>query len=662
MKKFLLPFLFLLAAATLFAQDSLKKVKWTYSIEKTGDKTYTLVFSGVVDPGWKLLSTQMPDDLPNSRITLDSLSQSFAKISGITEGAGLKTEKLAALDNVEVKSFANTVEMKAVVDITGELKRIRGSIDYVAFKGDEFTDIIQEPFLFALGANGQLTAAAAGLQESAEGANQLRRSAIDLKNPVNGCGGIGSVEKQGILTVFLLGLLGGLFALIMPCVFPLIPMTVSFFTKSGPDKKKGTRNAFLYGFFIFLIYVLVSLPFHIFSNVSPEIFNNISTNVWVNLVFFAVFIFFAFSLFGYYDLSLPSSLATKADSKRGHGLGGIFFMALTLVIVSFSCTGPIVGLLLANAINGADGAWKLTAGMAGFGVALGLPFALFAMFPNMLKSLPKSGGWLNTVKVVFGFVELAFAFKFFANSDNVEHWGIMKREVFIGLWVVISLLTAAYLFGFIRFPHDNPAEKKTKARIGFAFVFLLAALYLAPGLTNTKYANLKLISGFPPPLSYSIYGKHKALEHGVEPDIVNDYEAALKLAKEKNKPLMIDFTGWACVNCRKMEEQVWPDPEVSKLIKENFVLVSLYVDDKKKLPEEEQFVYTTKQGNKKDIRSIGDKYATLQLENFDATSQPYYVIVSPDEKLLSLPKAYTRSASEYAKWLQCSAAAFKNGK
>jgi thiol:disulfide interchange protein len=658
MKKIFLPILLILSVIIANAQDSLKKVDWKFGIEKKGDKQYSIQLNGTIDPGWKLVTTQTTEAGLNTAINFDSTSQKFLKIGTALEGAGLKTEKVAALDNAEVKYFENTVSITIPVTVTDTLQRIRGTITPFVYKGEEFLNSHEMAFLFKVNDKGELESAEAGLQTSGTDNEKILRKNIDINNPVNGCGGIGGVEKKGIFTVFLLGLLGGLFALIMPCVFPLIPMTVSYFTKGGQDRKKGIRNAALYGFFIFLVYILVSVPFHIFSNLNPQMFNNISTNVWLNLVFFAIFIFFAFSLFGYYELSLPSSIASKADSKSGLGIGGIFFMALTLAIVSFSCTGPIVGLLLVNAIDGADGAWKLTSGMAGFGVGLGLPFAIFAMFPNMLKSLPKSGGWLNTIKVVFGFIELAFAFKFLANADNVEQWGFMKRELFIGLWVIISLLTAAYLFGWIRFPHDNPKEKKTKTRIAFGLVFALISLYLIPGLTNTKYANLKLISGFPPPLNYSVYGKHKALEHAVEPDVINDYEKALRLAKEKNKPLMIDFTGWACVNCRKMEEQVWPDPEVAKQIKDNYILVSLYVDEKRKLPEEEQFIYTDKLGAKKEITSVGDKYANLQITNFNATSQPYYVLVSPDEKLLALPIAYTSSAKEYADWLKCGVQSF----
>jgi thiol:disulfide interchange protein len=297
--------------------------------------------------------------------------------------------------------------------------------------------------------------------------------------------------------------------------------------------------------------------------------------------------------------------------------------------------------------------------MGGFGLALALPFALFALFPNWLNAMPKSGGWLTTVKIVLGFLELALAIKFLSNADLVKHWGILKREVFFGIWVIIGICLTLYLFGILRFKHEGPLKKLGKFRLGIAIFFLLFTLYLTPGLTNTKYANRALISGFPPPLTYSVYGAEAAKGKGVEPMVINDYEKALQLAKEQHKPVLIDFTGWACVNCRKMEENVWPKPEVKELIDKNFILVSLYVDDRKMLKDEEQFLFTTSEGTKKPIKTIGDKFATMQSENFKNASQPLYVIITPDEKLLNLPVGYTPDIKEYTNWLQCGLDAFK---
>jgi thiol:disulfide interchange protein DsbD len=385
----------------------------------------------------------------------------------------------------------------------------------------------------------------------------------------------------------------------------------------------------MYGIFILLIYVVLSVPFHFVDSSNPEILNNISTNVWLNVFFFVIFLVFALSFFGLFEITMPGALANKTDSKANTGgLGGIFFMALTLALVSFSCTGPILGSLLAGSLSTNGGAMQLTMGMTGFGLALALPFGLFALFPSWLHSLPRSGGWLTSVKIVLGFLELALAVKFLSNADLVEHWGILKREVFFAVWILIGFFLVLYLFGIIRFRHEGQV-KLTKLRIALGILFLIFTLYLLPGVTKTKYANRSLISGFPPPLTYSIYGKDAF--KGVEANVINDYEKALELSKEQNKPILVDFTGWACVNCRKMEENVWPVPEVKEIIEKNFILVSLFVDDREKLPAEDQFVYTFADSSKKNIRTIGDKYATFQNVNFTSVSQPLYVIVSPRE-------------------------------
>jgi thiol:disulfide interchange protein DsbD len=325
-------------------------------------------------------------------------------------------------------------------------------------------------------------------------------------------------------------------------------------------------------------------------------------------------------------------------------------MAGTLAIVSFSCTGPILGTLLANVAN--QGAWPLTAGAAGFGIALGLPFALFAMFPNWLQSLPKSGGWMTDVKVVLGFVELALAVKFLANADNVMQWGIIKREIFVGAWVIIGVLTVLYLLGVLKIGHSSPIKKYGAIRLFFIALFGAFTIYIIPGVFNSKYAKLKWLSGFPPPLSYTIYKNHVLLTKVIEP-IHNDYEKALALAKEQDKPLLIDFTGWACVNCRRMEELVWTDKEVDSIMRNNFVVVSLYVDERTKLPPTEQTAYKVDSVTNKNIITVGDKWATFQTVNFGATSQPQYAILSPNEKLLTKTKYYTPSPTEFAEWLKC---------
>jgi thiol:disulfide interchange protein DsbD len=452
--------------------------------------------------------------------------------------------------------------------------------------------------------------------------------------------------------LLLLGFLGGLIALITPCVFPMIPVTVSFFTKRSKTRKQGIKNGLLYGLSIFLIYVLASLPFHIVGNVQPEIFNSISTNPWLNIIFFIIFIFFSISFFGFFEISLPTGIANKADSKSGLGsIAGIFFMAITLAIVSFSCTGPILGTLLVGSLQG--GAWALTYGMAGFGLALALPFTLFAIFPQWLQSLPKSGGWLDTVKKVLAFLELALAFKFLSNADLVQHWGLLKREVFIGIWAIISIALALYLIGKLLLPHDVKGEKISGGRKLGAVLAFAFGIILIVGIAPKNTYLLKFLSGFPPPTHYSLFA-NTAEQAGLHANVVNDYEKAVLLSKQENKPILIDFTGWACVNCRKMEENVWTDPEVMSFIQNNFILVSLYVDDKALLPVDKRFNYTTKAGDKKEITSVGDLWATFQAENFNQSSQPLYVVMSSDQKLLSNPVGYTPNAKEYLNWLQCS--------
>jgi len=557
-------------------------------------------------------------------------------------------------------------EKSATIEITVQVKAvnkdIKGVISYMAIKGDNVTGPEEVPFRFSFDASANLIAKAGGLTDSGDAARMLKRSAIDVANPISPCGGTGGEDssKKSLWGIFILGFLGGLVGLIMPCTFPMIPLTVSFFTKKSGNKQKGIKNAFLYGFFICLIYVLLSVPFYFLDAGSSDILNNISTNAWLNIGFAAVFIAFALSFFGLYEIGLPSNISNTVDSKSNIGsAGGIFFMALTLAIVSFSCTGPILGSLLVGALNQNGGAFQLTVAMAGFGLALGLPFALFALFPNWLSTLPKSGSWMNTVKIVFGFLELALALKFISNADLVKHWGLLKREIFFALWIITGTALVLYLFGILKFAYDPPPKKLSALRMGTGVFFLALTIYLVPGVTNTKYANRALISGFPPPLTYSIYGHGSAKGKGVEANLVNDYEKALQLAKEQHKPVLIDFTGWACVNCRKMEENVWPDENVKALIEKDFILVSLYVDDRKPLPDDQQFLFTSSDGSKKPIKTIGDKFITLQSENFKNASQPLYAIISPDERVLTLPVGYTPDAKEYANWLQCGVDAFR---
>jgi thiol:disulfide interchange protein DsbD len=627
---------FLLTGNLLLAQEPAPVYQWDVTSKKIGSNQYELIFSTKGASGWQLFAPQLLGDVATTELTF---TDSTVQLNGGLKDSG--AAKTATLFETNVKLYEGAVTLKQLITIAGTIpETLQDTLNYSYGKGDEF---YQEAFTFSV-----------KLEGGKKTETRIKIASVDIKKPVNPCGD-DDAEDKSLLAIFLLGFTGGLIALITPCVFPLIPLTVSFFTKRAATRKKGITNALLYGFSIFLIYVLLSLPFHLVDKANPEILNNISTNMWVNLVFFVIFIFFALSFFGLYELTLPSSFANRIDSKSGAGdIGGIFFMALTLAIVSFSCTGPILGSLLAGVSGGGGtgGATQLSFGMAGFGVGLGLPFALFALFPGWLQSLPKSGSWLNSVKVVLGFLELALAVKFLSNADLVEQWGFLKREVFIAIWVVIGVCIVLYLLGVFNKKEAKP--KMSKIRWAFIFLFAVITIYLIPGLTNTKWGNLKLISGFPPPLSYSLYER----KINIEP-IHNDYERALELAKQQNKPVLIDFTGWACVNCRRMEENVWIDKEVEELMKDQFIVVSLYVDERNRLPSTEQMEYLTKNKDKKSIITVGDKWSTFQSENFNSVSQPQYVMLSPKEVLLTKSKGYTPDPAEFTEWLQCGLDAHK---
>ncbi|MBI3717465.1 MAG: thioredoxin family protein [Sphingobacteriales bacterium] len=643
--RYLISLLLFFAGVSVTAQNS-GQVSWEFASKKLGDKIYQLTAKGKLKEGWHLYGA-------NNKIEgLEPLHFVFTDSSIINDGSvivnGAAKKIKDALLDAAAEVFEGSIEINQKIRFTGDVPaRLKAVLMYNIAKGDEFIPVADEKVEVAM-------------EGGVASDTRIKIQSIDITHPVSPCGDDDTAGKS-LMSIFLLGLVGGLIALLTPCVFPLIPLTVSFFTKKAQQRKRGIANALLYGFFIFLIYVLLSLPFHLVQGANPEILNNLSTNIWLNLFFFIVFIVFAISFFGYFEINLPSSLANKVDARSGVGnWGGIFFMALTLAIVSFSCTGPILGALLAGASANNSNATSLSFGMGGFGLGLALPFALFALFPQWLHSLPKSGGWLTTVKVVLGFLELAMAIKFLSNADLVAQWGIIKREIFIGSWIIIGIAIVLYLLGVIRFSHDSPIKKIKGTRLVFIIVFAVATLYLIPGITNTKWANLRLISGFPPPLCYSLYKHPVNCERGIEP--LRDYDEALRIAKAENKPLLIDFTGWACVNCRRMEEKVWVDPDVASKMKNDFVVVSLYVDERQTLPAAKQLEYKTKTGAEKSIITVGDKWATFQSENFNAVSQPQYAIISTDEKALTKTKGYTPDPAEFNKWLQCGLDAFKKSR
>jgi thiol:disulfide interchange protein len=634
---------------TVKAQEFINPVQWSVSVVPT-ENGHDLIMSAKIDQGWHLYSqTQFGDEFEGPIRTefYYNASDSTYVLQGPTQEPEVTPvyDPVFELDVIYFEEEVSFVQPIKIINAQGNT--LTAEVYYSVCDAEKCLPPDTKTFTLNLATLGLVKEELVLTERDLLLSEALK---LDLKGQENYTPE--EEEQQGLGTIFFLGFIGGLLALLTPCVFPMIPLTVSFFTKSAQNKATGTIKAITYGAFIFLIYVLLSIPFHLLDSVQPEILNNISTNVYLNVAFFVIFIAFAFSFFGYYELTLPQSWSAKMDDKANKvgGYVGIFFMALTLAIVSFSCTGPILGSLLGGSLTSDGGAMQLTAGMGGFGLALALPFALFALFPNWLNALPKSGGWLNTVKVVLGFLEVALAFKFLSNADLVEHWGLIKRELFIGIWMVCAAGIALYLFGFIRFPHDGPkGQKIAKGNWVFGLLSVAALIYLAPGLTNTPAANLKLLSGFPPPLFYSYYDKGSSAPLGLE--AYKDFDQGMAAAKASGKPLMIDFTGWACVNCRKMEEQVWSTPEVFELISQDYVLVSLYVDDRKALDPDQQFSYAQPNGRIKQLKTVGDKWATFQTINFKNNSQPYYILIDQDLNLLNKPVGYTPDVDEYAQWL-----------
>ena len=646
MKKFI-NFLILFIAFSGFSQTEENPIEIKTSVKKISETEYDIIFNATLYKGWYLYSQYNPDEasLP-LEITIPEGENGYKLVGKADEKDTFK--KYSDVWEKEEIVFKD----KAIITQRIELTNKDITIIKLNFFGQVCeTACINIDELFTISLSGAIINKDISINEkSKELSKKLKLDLINtalLKSSTED----ENNTSNGLLNIFLLGFVGGLLALLTPCVFPMIPLTVSFFTKQSKNKSKGVFNAILYGFFIVLIYILLSIPFHFLDNLDPEILNTISTNVWLNIFFFAVLVFFAFSFFGFYEITLPSSWGNKMDNASSvGGIIGVFFMALTLAIVSFSCTGPILGSLLAGSLTSDGGATQLTAGMSGFGLALALPFALFALFPNWLNSLPKSGGWLNTTKVVLGFLELALAFKFLSNADLVAHWDLLKREVFIGIWVVLFIDLALYLFAKIKFPHDSPIKKLSFSRISFGFLTLAFVVYISPGVLKNPTWNLSLLSGFPPPQFYSIYEQESDCPLGL--DCYKDFDEGFAKAKEVNKPILLDFTGWACVNCRKMEENVWSVPNVYQTLKNNYILISLYVDDnEKELPKNQQFDFLKENGRIKKIKTVGDKWSTFQVINFKNASQPYYVLLSPNLEILNTAQQYTDKETYYS-WLQ----------
>jgi thiol:disulfide interchange protein DsbD len=661
-------------------------VKWNYSTKKISDCEYQLIFKAKIDGNWHMYGQKAYDDGPVSTSFHFTESPDYSLVGKTKEGKLIK--KLDSQFGVELEFFEHEAVFTQNIKVkTPKAIEVKGNVEFMVCNDRQCLPPKTLDFSFtadatacagtaAVPTNTNSTAIAPTSSGNCD-CNEIYRllSELNTKNKTETAvaNDTAKAAKTAVITeepkkepeqrswwaIFIAGFLGGLAALLTPCVFPMLPMTVSFFTKSSKTKAKGISNAIIYGISIIAIYVLLGLGITIAFG--PDALNAMSTNVWFNLAFFLLLVVFAISFLGAFEIVLPSRFINKMDaqSDRG-GLIGIFFMAFTLSLVSFSCTGPIIGTLLVEAaVNG--GLQGPFWGMFGFAIALALPFGLFAAFPGWMNTLPKSGGWLNSVKVVLGFLELALALKFASNADLVVQAGIITREIFIAIWIVIFGLLGIYLMGWIRLPHDSPLSHLSVSRLFLAIVTFSFTVYLIPGLWG---APLKLISGFTPPDFYSEapngFGAAEKLWSKDGPSAehcpnrlpcFHDYNEALEYAKKVEKPLLIDFTGLACINCRKMEAQVWSDPEVDKRLRNEIVLVSLYVDDKKELPLNEQ---TIKKLGDRDftIKTIGNKWSYMQADRYKTNAQPQYVLVDHNEQMLTKETAhYDPDIPKYIRWL-----------
>ncbi|MDA9827347.1 thioredoxin family protein [Flavobacteriaceae bacterium] len=648
MKNNLLALLFLTLSFLGYSQDP---ITFETQVKKISENTFELVTTANIQNNWRLYSQNLSSGgaIPTEFI-FNYKSQSIKLIGDVKESQSIT--KFDPIFQVEQSYFENKSTFTQLIETNKTIDNISAVIAYQAC--DDIVCIFREANLI-FNFDGS-TLAIDNIDLTSDIYENNNALAIDLKNTelLSTINDSSALTSNSYLNLFILGFIGGLLALLTPCVFPMIPLTVSFFTNNNNNnnsKNNSKFNAITYGLFIIGIYLTLSIPFHFLDSINPEILNSISTNAGLNIFFFIVFVLFAFSFFGFYEITIPSKWVNSIDSKSNSigGYIGIFFMALTLVLVSFSCTGPILGSLLVGSISSQGGAIQLTIGMLGFGVALALPFTIFALFPNLLSTLPKSGRWMNTFKVILGFLELGFAFKFLSNADLVEHWGILKREVFIGIWVLISFALSMYLLGLYKFPHENKSVITSKFNLILGFFVLGFSVYLFPALLQNGSDKARILSGFTPPAFYSIYTKSNDCPLGFT--CFKDFDSGLSYAKSQNKPILLDFTGWACVNCRRIEENVWTDPQVYSLINDNFVLISLYVDDRKELDVKDFITLKYKSGKEKIIKTVGEKGATFQAINFKSASQPYYVLLDNDLRILNKPIQYT-SKDKYLNWLK----------
>ncbi len=640
-RKRLLGALLFLNSVSLLGQFTTPPLQWSKELIHESESIYSLQITALIEDGWHLYSqfTSEGGSLP-TELEFKEAGVAY-ELLGKTEESETETAYSDVFE-VDERFFKKRAVFTQKIKPLQEVYSVEVMVYYqvckeVCIPGEERIEFVINPNL-----KKQSTA------NFSEENNQNKRLIIPLKNSsVNDFQSKETGSQPLDLSLVLLGFLGGLIALLTPCVFPMIPLTVSFFS-SEKNKGKTKKLALFYSTSIVLIFILLSLPFHIYDSIDPQFFNQIATNVYLNLLFFVVLLLFALSLFGLFELNLPSSWSTRLDSysSKFSGFAGSFFMALTLVIVSFSCTGPVLGGLLGStALVGGQVAMNLTLGMFGFGLALAIPFGLFAWFPNGLKALPKSGAWMNTAKGVLGFVELALAFKFLSNADLVSGWGILYYEIFLLIWIIISIVLLIYLMLKINFKTLKNLQKGVWVLIYSSL--LLFTINLSNGLLNKS--NVVLVGAFIPPDFYSISSNNEE-QCPLGLDCYKDFDEGMVEAKRLNKPVLLDFTGWSCVNCRKMENDVWRQNKVYELLKNEVVLISLYVDDRSELSKEEQFIVSYRENHRKEIRTIGDKWSAFQVLNFGYLSQPFYVLISPDYQILNSPIQYTDSES-YFRWL-----------
>ena len=689
MKKIIL----LLLLVTSFSSSSQihNPVQWTATVNKISGSAYDLIIRADIQEGWHLYSQNVPEGGPiATKFTF--MPNSGFKLTGMPIEEKGHTVNDPIFD-MKIKFFEKKTVFKQRINVlSNKAFKISGEVEFmvcddanclpptnvelnfqipetkivVAEKAvvTDITEIVVAPLVekvMVTDTNIQEEIPADTIAETIVKADVADRT-VDGKEKKS--------SDRSLLAIFVIAFFSGFAALLTPCVFPMIPMTVSFFTKQSKNRATGIKNAIIYGLSIVIIYVLLgSIVSAVFG---ADALNALSTNVWFNVIFFVLLIVFAVSFLGAFEIMLPNSWANKVDTKADKGgLIGIFFMALALAIVSFSCTGPIVGTLLVQAAAGGNQVGPII-GMLGFSLALAIPFALFAAFPGWLNSLPKSGGWLNTVKVVLGFLELALAFKFLSNADLVLQLHLIEREVFLAIWIAIFGALSFYLFGKIQLPHDSPLTHISVGRLSLGLLTLTFTIYMIPGLWG---APLNLISAFPPAQHYSESpygvgssqgggsatvaeipeGAHLMAPHNII--AFNDYDLGMAYAKKVNKPVMLDFTGYACVNCRKMEQQVWPKEQILSILKNDVVLISLYVDDKRPLPAGEEIDSKLRPGKK--LKYVGQKWSEFQTIKYKANAQPFYVLADHDGENLIEPVGYTPDVEEYHNWLKTGVANFK---